>query len=51
MLIGSSDPGWKRGIWELSAEGMQIGKAERSDARLESLLRERAAEGLRRRNR
>lgn len=50
MLIGSSDPGWKRGIWELSAEGMQIGKAERSDARLESLLRERAAEGLRRRN-
>ena len=51
MVVGSSDPGWKRGIWELSPGGIQLARTEQSDAKLDAQLREWAAEELLRRTR
>ena len=46
LVVGSSDPGWRRGIWELSPAGIQVARTEQSDAVLDAQIRERAAEGL-----
>ena len=49
LVVGSSDPGWRRGIWELSPAGIQLARTGQSDATLDAQIRERAAEGLSRR--
>ena len=49
MVVGSSDPGWKRGIWELSSKGIQLARTEQSDAELDAQLRDGASEGVLRR--
>lgn len=49
VVLSSSDPGWQRGVWELTEEGLRLGRAESSDAAVEAALRERAALGLKRR--
>lgn len=49
VVIGSTEPGWRHGVWELTAEGLQLARTEASDAVLEIKLEERAAEGLKRR--
>lgn len=45
LLVASSDPGWRRGVWELSEEGRRIARATTDDRGLEMLVRERAATG------
>jgi len=49
LVVGSTDPGWRRGIWELSPAGVQLVRTGQSDATLDAQIRERAAEGLSRR--
>lgn len=47
VVLGSTDPGWQRGVWQLTAEGVQLGREAKSDLALEAALHERAALGLR----
>jgi restriction system protein len=49
LVVGSSDPGWRRGIWELTPAGIQLASTQQSDATLDAQIKERAAEGLSRR--
>lgn len=49
LLIGSSDPRWQRGLWQLTPEGERLAREARSDARLDEELRRLAAEGTKRR--
>jgi restriction system protein len=48
-LIGSAQPGWQRGVWELTPEGARLARASRADGDLDAILRTRAAEGARKR--
>ena len=48
-VIGSTDPGWQRGVWQLTSEGQKLAEEIRSDSELDKILRERADVGLRRR--
>lgn len=49
LVLGSNDPGWRRGIWEVTPEGKQLASSTESDEVLDQLLRDRAAEGARKR--
>jgi len=49
LLVGSSDAGWRRGVWQLTSEGERLAEEIKSDAELDQMLLERTAEGARRR--
>jgi restriction endonuclease Mrr len=49
VVLGSTQPGWQRGVWQLAPEGDRLGRATASDAALDAILRERALAGIRRR--
>src|SRR5687768_2971273 len=46
VVMGSTEPGWRRGTWELTQTGVRLARTQRSDAALESKLRELAAQGV-----
>lgn len=45
LLVGSSDEGWQRGIWELNDAGCALAASTPDDAALDATLRDLAAEG------
>ena len=49
LLISSSEPGWRRGIWELNEEGHALAEKTEDDSELEELVQSRANEGARQR--
>jgi restriction system protein len=51
LLIGSSDPQWQRGIWELNPEGNAIAGSDLTDDALDNKLRALSAQGVRERAR
>ena len=50
-VVGPDAPTWQRGIWELSPEGKLLAKSGRTPTKLNDLLQQRAAEGIRERAR
>jgi restriction system protein len=49
LLIGSSDPHWTRGVWQLNAAGESLARRQPDDRALDAELRRLAAEGARKR--
>jgi restriction system protein len=48
-MIGSSEAGWQRGIWQLSPLGVQLATSQKGEEALTAKLRELATEGARKR--
>jgi restriction endonuclease Mrr len=49
MVVGSSDPGWLRGMWALTEAGRTLAGTGLNDEALDKELKKRAADGLRER--
>ena len=49
LVIGSSEPQWQRGVWQLNRQGNALAAGRLNDAALDAKLRELAAEGARKR--